>query len=117
TLHRSSLLHRSGTDQLHQPLYPPRPCDGRHHRKRLGAHAASARRGTESANLFSAGGNRNPERARKLGTLRRPHLQTQAGAPARAVLRLKRLVTKSTNATKSMRKLEPLRSLWTLCEV
>ncbi len=44
--------------------------------------------GSEGSDLFFARRNRNPERSRKLGTLRRSHLQTAAHAIARAFFRL-----------------------------
>src|SRR5437870_11847733 len=87
-LHRPSLLYRGGTDELHQSLYPKGSGDDCHHGKRLGAHAASARSRPESADLLLTGGNRDPERARELGALRRPDLQTTADPSAGALLRL-----------------------------
>src|SRR5881275_2912507 len=87
-LHRPSLLYRDGTDELHQSLYPKGSGDDCHHGKRLGAHAASARSRPESADLLLTGGNRDPERARELGALRRPDLQTTADPSAGALLRL-----------------------------
>src|SRR5436305_8489497 len=89
-LHRSSLLYRNGADELHQSLHTPGPGDDCDDGKRLGAHAASAGYRTESANLFPTSGNRAPQRERKLGALRRPHLRTEADPSARALLRLKR---------------------------
>src|SRR5436309_6789397 len=88
-LHRSSLLYRDGTDELHQSLHTPGSGDDCDDGKRLRAHAASAGYRTESANLFLTSGNRDSERARKLGALRRPHLRTEADPSARPLLRLK----------------------------
>src|SRR5206468_10066767 len=66
-LHRSSLLYRNGTDELHQSLYTPGSGDDCDDGKGLSAHAASAGYRPEGADLFLTGGNRDPERARKLG--------------------------------------------------
>src|SRR5438105_13526980 len=88
-LHRSSLLLRSRVAELYQSLHPSRSGNDRHDREGRRAYAAVAGSRSESADLFPACRNRNPERPRKLGTLRCPHLQTPADAFPREILCLR----------------------------
>jgi tetraacyldisaccharide 4'-kinase len=75
--------------QLHQSLHPARSGADHYHGKGCRPDAAIARSGCESADLFHARRNRDPQRARNLGTVRRPHLQTATDALARTILRLR----------------------------
>ena len=79
-LHRSSSLQRSGVAKFHQPLHSPRSGDDRDHGKGCGPFSAPNEAG--GADLFSAGRDRNPERPRKLGALRRADLPAATDALA-----------------------------------
>ena len=77
-LPRSSSLQRGRAAKFHQSLHSPRLGDDCNDGE--GRRAFSAPNKGGSADLFSTGGNRDPERSRKLGTLRCAHLQTATHA-------------------------------------